>query len=156
MLKNTLIVFPIIILHNYCLNEKSSSGQIRISKSEIRNKFECQMTKWLKLKPWGYYAFVIGSFFFWLLFRISCFEFLIFDRKNGVFGQALTIEIKSSKNVSSFECSPKRYQARGSDCRSIYGDNLQKVRQEMCTFMDIKKSYRNGLRRDFYSGSGEV
>ncbi len=59
------------------------------------------------------------------------------------------------QNVSSFECSPKKYQARGSDCRSMYGDDLQKVRQEMCTCMNIKKSYRNGLRWDFYSGLGE-
>ena len=37
-----------------------------------------------------YDVLIISTFVFWSLFRISCFVFRIFDRKNGVFGQALT------------------------------------------------------------------
>jgi hypothetical protein len=33
------------VCHSSCLNEKSCSGKIRISKLETRNKFEYQMTK---------------------------------------------------------------------------------------------------------------
>ena len=104
-----------------------------MSKSEIQNKFEYQMTKLPNIRRLKCDVLIIGTFIFWSLFRpararylfrtvstvekslehkrcnllkalsgpgISCFGlpacpargqgFLIFDRKNGVFGQALT------------------------------------------------------------------
>ena len=38
---------------------------------------------------WKCYVLIIGILVFWSLFRISLFGFRIFDRKDGVFGQAL-------------------------------------------------------------------
>ena len=42
-----------------------------MSKSEIRNKFEYQMTKCPKLRRWKYGVLIIGTFLFWSLFRID-------------------------------------------------------------------------------------